>query len=498
VLGNATEDGDRVQTNRACDGLNGAVNLHGELTGRSQDQGARGTSRLAVLATIVLHETLDNGGTEGDGLAGSGLSATQDILAGENVGDGCGLDGERRGRTHCGELTRDVVTNTEVTEADADDIGCHGCLSFETLENDVIFGSKARLLVTVGVEVRRRARGTVATTIAVEAGTLGAVATTEGWALVAVVTKGARGAISIGRTLGAVGAIAIGCGTVTIGGTRRSLAIRGTLAAGGAVTIGRAVAAGCAIARCGTVTIGRSRGAISVRRTFVAVAIGGTCGTVTVCWAISATSGCSAVTVCWAVTTFSVGGTVATRCGCTAVVTVAECGARAAVTIGWAIATASGCTAVVTVTKGGTCGTVTIGGAVTTGSAIARCGTVTVGRSRGAISIGGTVATAGGCTAVVTIAEGWACGTVTIRGTFAATGGCSAVTVGGGIATSIAFAGVPTVLAGSVFLGAVTAVAFDAATRSGAGLFGTETGLEVLCRTTAGGLLEIRHDSVLG
>jgi hypothetical protein len=72
------------------------------------------------------------------------------------------------------------------------------------------------------------------------------------------------------------------------------------------------------------------------------------------------------------------------------------------------------------------------------------------------------------------------------------------VTIRGTVTAGFAFASIPTVLAGSVFLGAITAVAINAATRGGAGLFGAEARFKVLCRTAAGGLLEIRHNGILG
>ena len=60
VLRNTTEDGGGEETNRASDGLHGAINLHSELTGGSHNQSTRCTSLLAVLATVVLHQALNN------------------------------------------------------------------------------------------------------------------------------------------------------------------------------------------------------------------------------------------------------------------------------------------------------------------------------------------------------------------------------------------------------------------------------------------------------
>ena len=88
------------QADRAGDGLHGAVDLHRELTRRGEDQGAGQAARLAVLGSVVLHQALDERGAEGDGLAGAGLAAAEHVLAGENVGDGRGLDRERARSAH--------------------------------------------------------------------------------------------------------------------------------------------------------------------------------------------------------------------------------------------------------------------------------------------------------------------------------------------------------------------------------------------------------------
>ena len=151
VLGNATHDGRGEQANAASDGLNGAVDLLSELASRSQDEGAWLAAHLTVLATVVFHEALNEGRTESDGLARSGLSAAKNILAGENVGDGCCLNGERRLCTHGCELTRDVRPDTEVDEGLAFNLAGGNYLGFETLKNNIFLDLVRRLLVTVRV-----------------------------------------------------------------------------------------------------------------------------------------------------------------------------------------------------------------------------------------------------------------------------------------------------------------------------------------------------------
>ena len=69
VLGNTSENGGGEKAYRAGNGLHGAVNLHRELTRGSHDQRTRAAALLAIFATVVLHQALDNGRTEGNGLA---------------------------------------------------------------------------------------------------------------------------------------------------------------------------------------------------------------------------------------------------------------------------------------------------------------------------------------------------------------------------------------------------------------------------------------------
>ena len=109
--------------------------------------------------------------------------------------------------------------------------------------------------------------------VPVETRTFGAVATT----VIAVAAEGrTRRAVTVRGTLSALGAVSVGCGAITVGGTRRSL------------TVGRALAARSTVTRRSalvTVTVRRSVttwSAVAERRTLIAVTIGRTCGTVTV------------------------------------------------------------------------------------------------------------------------------------------------------------------------------------------------------------------------
>ena len=145
VLRHAADDRDGEQADAAGDGLHGAVDLHGELAGRGEDQRAGLAALLAVLGAVVLHEPLDERCAEGDGLAGAGLAAAEDILAGEHVGDGRGLDRERQGRAHGGELAGDVVADAELGEGAAVGLGRGEHLGLEALEDDVLVRGEAAL-----------------------------------------------------------------------------------------------------------------------------------------------------------------------------------------------------------------------------------------------------------------------------------------------------------------------------------------------------------------
>src|SRR5690606_7164063 len=138
VLRHAAHDRGREEADAARDGLHRAVDLHRELTGGGEDERAGLAARLATLATVVLHETLDDGNTERDRLARAGLAAAEHILAREHVGDRRGLDRERGLGTHRRELVRDVVADTEIAEGLALDLSRGHDLRLELLEHDVV------------------------------------------------------------------------------------------------------------------------------------------------------------------------------------------------------------------------------------------------------------------------------------------------------------------------------------------------------------------------
>jgi hypothetical protein len=74
------------------------LDLGGELAGRLEDEGARHAG-----AGAALFQHGDHRQGEGGGLAGAGLGDAEDVAAGQDVGDGLGLDGGRfgvAGRSH--------------------------------------------------------------------------------------------------------------------------------------------------------------------------------------------------------------------------------------------------------------------------------------------------------------------------------------------------------------------------------------------------------------
>jgi hypothetical protein len=93
------------------EGLERAADLGRELTGRDDDERAR------VLGAAPLpREPGEDGEPEGEGLAGAGLGATEDVMPGERVGDDGGLHGRGRGDPLRGEGGDDLVGEVEGAE----------------------------------------------------------------------------------------------------------------------------------------------------------------------------------------------------------------------------------------------------------------------------------------------------------------------------------------------------------------------------------------------
>ena len=102
-LRHAADDLRREEADGAGDRLHRAVDLERELAGRREDQRARSAAHPATGAGAsglvpVAHQPLDERCAEGDGLAAARAPAAEHVAPRERVGDGRGLDGERRRR----------------------------------------------------------------------------------------------------------------------------------------------------------------------------------------------------------------------------------------------------------------------------------------------------------------------------------------------------------------------------------------------------------------
>ena len=93
-LGNAAINNGRVQAHGLGHRLDGRVQLGGQLTGRREDQAHRAAGLAEVLG-FPLSESCYKRDGEGDGLAGAGAAAAQDVASGQGVRQGLDLDGER-------------------------------------------------------------------------------------------------------------------------------------------------------------------------------------------------------------------------------------------------------------------------------------------------------------------------------------------------------------------------------------------------------------------
>jgi hypothetical protein len=91
----AAQQTDRAQAERASEVREDLEHLLGELAGRDHDDG------LDVVALGV--DPLDHRETEGERLAAAGLGETDDVLAGEELGDRGRLDGRRFGEAEAAD-----------------------------------------------------------------------------------------------------------------------------------------------------------------------------------------------------------------------------------------------------------------------------------------------------------------------------------------------------------------------------------------------------------
>ena len=101
-LGDAAVDHGGGQAHGLGHRLDGRVDLGGQLAGGSQDQAHRAAGLAEVLG-FALGESCHQRDGEGDGLAGAGAAAAQDVASGQGVRQGLDLDGERLHDPLCGQ-----------------------------------------------------------------------------------------------------------------------------------------------------------------------------------------------------------------------------------------------------------------------------------------------------------------------------------------------------------------------------------------------------------
>jgi hypothetical protein len=100
VLADATEDRGGLHPDGAGQRVDDRGDLVGQLAGRHQDQRAR---PLGLPPAVRGSQAGDQREAEGQGLARAGAAATEDVPAGEAVGQRGDLDRERRGDAAAGE-----------------------------------------------------------------------------------------------------------------------------------------------------------------------------------------------------------------------------------------------------------------------------------------------------------------------------------------------------------------------------------------------------------
>lgn len=115
-LADAAEDRDVSQGEVASVGAEALEDLHGEFARGAEDDGARATigrDRACAGLSRGRREPAEDGHGEGAGLAGAGLGAAEDVLAGEDHRDGLGLDGGGGGVSLGGDSTNDGLSEPE-------------------------------------------------------------------------------------------------------------------------------------------------------------------------------------------------------------------------------------------------------------------------------------------------------------------------------------------------------------------------------------------------
>ncbi|MGD7789435.1 hypothetical protein ACQCX2_14055 [Propionibacteriaceae bacterium Y1700] len=110
---------------------------------------------LALLAARHAEQTLHQGRTEGDRLAGAGLAAAQHVTALQHLGDGRGLDRERLLSPHLTQHADDATPETQVGERHLRDILGLDRAGLKPVEHDVLGRDELRRIGTLDVTASR-------------------------------------------------------------------------------------------------------------------------------------------------------------------------------------------------------------------------------------------------------------------------------------------------------------------------------------------------------
>ena len=108
----AVDDG-RAERDRPAVGPDALVDLHRELAGRDEDQGADRVAGRRERGVGVRPEAVEDRQREGGGLAGAGLGGGEDVAAGEDEGDGLRLDGRGLGVALLGDGLEEIGRQAE-------------------------------------------------------------------------------------------------------------------------------------------------------------------------------------------------------------------------------------------------------------------------------------------------------------------------------------------------------------------------------------------------
>ena len=114
----AVDDG-RPERDGPAVGPDALVDLHRELAGRDEDEGADRVAGRREARVRVLAQPVEDRQREGRGLAGAGLGGGEDVASLEDEGDGCCLDRRRGGVALLGDGPEEVGRQAERIEGQA-------------------------------------------------------------------------------------------------------------------------------------------------------------------------------------------------------------------------------------------------------------------------------------------------------------------------------------------------------------------------------------------